>query len=81
MTAMFAGDVKFNQSIGNWNTGNVTSMDGMFDHDALSTANYDNLLSGRSSKAQQHSIYFDAGNSTYGSCKVSARNTLNVIDE
>jgi surface protein len=45
MTAMFAGDVKFNQSIGNWNTGNVTSMDGMFDHDALSTANYDNLLS------------------------------------
>jgi surface protein len=79
MSWMFWGDTAFNQPIGNWNTGNVTNMNRMF-YGALSTANYDNLLSGWSSKAQQHGISFSAGSSTYGSCEVSARNTLNVTD-
>jgi uncharacterized repeat protein (TIGR02543 family) len=80
MNSMFYDNTKFNQSLGDWDVSNVTDMSDMFGHFSvtpkLSTSNYDNTLIGWSSLNLKSNVNFNAGNSTYSSASISARNKL-----
>ena len=46
MDSMFSNATAFDQNIGGWNVSAVTTMANMLDNSGLSSANYDNLLTG-----------------------------------
>ncbi|MBV1881768.1 MAG: BspA family leucine-rich repeat surface protein [Pseudomonadales bacterium] len=66
----------FNQDLSNWDVSAVTNMYQMFFGATLSTPNYDALLIGWSERTLQDSVSFSAGNSTYSSAVLSAREVL-----
>ena len=65
MTNMFYGAYEFNQDISAWDVSNVTNMSSMFNDSALSTDNYDNILSGWSQQALQSDVQFGAEGINY----------------
>lgn len=68
----------FNQNIGNWDIGNVTDMSYMFYSAALSTSNYDALLTGWNNlPTLQSGVAFDGGNSTYCNSVTARANLVN----
>ncbi len=76
MVNMFAGATRFDQNIGRWNVSRVRDMKDMFSKTSLSTANYDALLLGWSSRPVLSRVVFDAGDSTYSQAAVAAREIL-----
>ncbi len=65
MTDMFNGATSFDQNISGWNIGNVADMSGMLNNTALSTANYDNLLSAWETQTVQTGVTLGASGLTY----------------
>ena len=76
MGRMFYNASAFNQDISGWNVSAVTNMSQMFTSAALSTSNYDALLTGWSVQSVQSNVNFDGGNSMYSPASQSARDTL-----
>ncbi len=76
MSYMFFGAETFNQNIGNWNISNVSNMTWMLNGAALSTPNYNALLSGWSAQILQNNVTFSAGNTAYSNSSQAARDTL-----
>jgi surface protein len=74
--SMFENAASFDQNLSSWNTGGSISAWYMFRGAKLSTANYDSLLSGWSSKPQQSGVHFDGGNSTYSGSGLTGRTFL-----
>ncbi len=62
---MFKGATAFDQDLGGWDVTQVTDAEQMFEGIALSTANYDALLTGWSSQALQSNVIFGGGESQY----------------
>jgi surface protein len=58
-------DAAFNGNLSSWDVSSVTDMFAMFNGAALSTANYDALLTGWNAQALQFNVQFHGGNSTY----------------
>ncbi|MCX6746680.1 MAG: BspA family leucine-rich repeat surface protein [Candidatus Pacearchaeota archaeon] len=79
MGSMFRYATAFNQNIGSWNVSGVTNMNDMFDGDILSTANYDSLLQGWSSRFEQNNTPFDGGNSKYSNCAGTGNTSRNIL--
>ena len=67
----------FNQDIGSWDVSNVTYMYEMFYSVTLSTANYDAILNGWSSRNLQNNVTFDGGNSHYCNAETARQNIIN----
>ncbi len=65
MRWMFDGATAFDQDIGGWDVTTATDMDRMFSDNALSTSNYDALLTGWASQEVQDDVGFDGGDSQY----------------
>jgi surface protein len=79
MYNMFSGSTSFNQNIGNWNVSNVSNMQNMFSGVTLSTANYDSLLQGWSSRFEQNNTIFNGGNSKYSNCAGTGNESRNIL--
>ena len=75
MVSMFSNASAFNQPIGSWDVSNVSNMDMMFTG-ALSTANYNALLTGWASRPVKPGVTFGAGSSKYSAPAVGARGVL-----
>ncbi|NRA49453.1 MAG: BspA family leucine-rich repeat surface protein, partial [Phaeodactylibacter sp.] len=66
LSQMLKGAIAFNQNLGSWDVSSVTNLTQFLFGVALSTANYDLLLSGWSGlPSVQNSVVFDGGLSTY----------------
>jgi surface protein len=77
MDSMFYQAVSFDQNLGNWNVSSVTNMAGMLTHSGLSSANYDNLLTGWNGLPElQSGITFDAGTIQYSAAGSGARSNI-----
>ncbi|MCX5748917.1 MAG: BspA family leucine-rich repeat surface protein [Candidatus Saganbacteria bacterium] len=76
MQHMFDSDTSFNQNIGSWDVSIVTNMSGMFNEVTLSTANYNNLLTGWAGLTLHNGVTFDGGNSKYNGGTPEAAHTV-----
>jgi surface protein len=65
MEAMFSNATAFDQNIGAWDIKNVALMTNMFSGKALSTVNYDALLTGWAAQTVKPSVNFGGGSSKY----------------
>ena len=65
MSYMFDNTPNFDQDLSSWNVSNVTDMTSMFSGITLSTANYNNLLTGWNALELQNDVTFSGGNSKY----------------
>lgn len=76
MSRLFSENVVFNQDLGRWNINNVTNFHNMFNANdsALSTANYDALLTGWSTLTLPNAITFNQPNLKY--CTAGAARTV-----
>ena len=78
---MFFRATRFNQPIGNWNTGRVGNMNRMFGGGSrLSISNYNQLLIGWAGKRHIHHVHLDAGASTYTGAARAAHSILRTRD-
>ncbi|MFC0875338.1 BspA family leucine-rich repeat surface protein [Saccharicrinis sp. FJH2] len=79
MSSMFQETTSFDQDLGSWNVSNVKDMTDMFKSIALSTENYNSLLTGWSNLQLQQNVILNAGESRFsGSEARDARQ--NIID-
>ncbi len=78
MEAMFFNATAFNQNIGAWDIKNALVMTNMFGNIALSTANYDALLTGWAAQTVKPSVNFGGGLSKY-SCGGAAEAARAVL--
>jgi choice-of-anchor C domain-containing protein len=76
LNAMFYLAAAFNQNIGTWNVSNVTNMANMLDLTAISTSNYNAILSAWGAQVVQNSVTLGAAGRTYSSAAQASRNTL-----
>ena len=74
MTNMFNGATSFNQNLGGWDVSGVMYMNGMMTSTALSTTNYNALLTGWAAQTLQSGVEFGANGLTYYA--IAAHNTL-----
>ncbi len=75
---MFSSATSFTGDLSDWDVSNVRNMSSMFKGAKLSTAHYNELLTGWSKLSLQRGIKFNAGNSTY--LKKSAPARHKIID-
>jgi surface protein len=68
MAGMFYSASGFNQNLSSWNVSSLTTATDMFKSIALSTANYDALLNGWSSRPVKNDTVFGGGDSKYSVC-------------
>jgi len=69
--------INFDQDISNWDVSLVANMENMFTT-ALSTSNYDAMLTKWSTLTLQTEVIFGAGTSTYSTAAEAARNTIST---
>jgi surface protein len=65
MISMFAGATSFNQSLNSWDVSNVQFLDNIFNGTALSTSNYDAMLSAWSLLSLESGVNLGANNTAY----------------
>lgn len=65
MTQMFRNAYDFDQNLGSWDITSALYMTDMFKFSGLSSANYDNLLTGWAAQTVQNNVDFGAGTATY----------------
>ena len=74
MNSMFANASIFNQDLSTWIVTGVTNASNMFLNSALSTYNYNAILSSRSKQQRLHQlVLFGASPTQYGGCEVNAQ--------
>ena len=77
MASMFYGATAFNQEIGSWDVGAVTTMASMLDNSGINTTNYDLLLVGWEAQVVQNGVVFGAGTVKYSAgAPATARQNL-----
>ena len=64
------------ETFGNWNVSNATTMVNMFDGIQLSSDNYDDTLNRWALQSLNNNVIFSAGNSTYCNASVARNNIL-----
>ena len=77
MSSMFSNASVFDQNLGGWDVSKLTNAASMFDGVALSTANYDALLSGWDARALQPKVTFSGGSSTFCDAEDARKNMVN----
>ena len=83
MNSMFhlsAGVMVFDQDVGSWNVTSVDTMDNMFYGIALSTANYDSLLTGYEGQAVLNNVKLGGGNSKYSAGAAATARAALIAD-
>lgn len=70
MTQTFRSATVFDQDISSWNVSLVTNANAMFDYKAISTDNYDALLTGWNAQTLKPNVSFSGGSSKY--CNATA---------
>ena len=76
MSYMFYIANDFNQDLSAWDVSSVTTMTNMLRNSALSTANYDALLSGWSQLTLKTNVSFSVGSTQYSAASQAARDIL-----
>lgn len=77
MDSMFQSASAFDRSLGSWDIGNVTNMSTMLTSSGLSTASYDDTLTGWSAQTVQTGVPLGATGLSY--CAVAERQSL-IVD-
>ncbi len=81
MNLMFIDATAFDQNLGTWQIGAVTDMTDMFKDAALSTENYDALLTSWAAQMVQSGVTFGAGNTQYSAGAAATAHASLIADD
>ena len=76
MAEMFYRASNFNQNLGTWDVSSVSNMQNFLRDSALSTPNYDAILTGWSALTLQNGVEFSAGNTKNSIAAITARSSI-----